>query len=171
MANVLQPLVDEASASHDEMPKLREELMQASLQRSETLQKLQMVQDAADEERRRHQREMAALSKKAAQDEEHAAFTTSVQTTQLESYKRELGLCTEELDNWRNGNIRLSNQKAWREQRDKRLEDDPSSVIAAAPPPAPTPAESSAADAGAPMRFKRGGQGIQAVEEEQGVIS
>lgn len=162
MASALQPLADEANASNHEVPLLREELMQASLQRSETLQKLQMVQDAADEERRRHQREYAALSKKATQDEEQAAFTMDMQASQIEGMRRELGLCTEELENWRNGNIRLSNQKAWREERDKRITDDPSSIVA----PAPPPAEASAPGASPAMRFKRGGRGAEAVDEE-----
>ena len=43
---------------------------------------------------------------------------TDMQSTQLETTQRELADAMEELANWRNGNIRLSNVKAWREERD-----------------------------------------------------
>ena len=54
-------------------------------------------------------------------------------------------ITTEELENWRNGNIRLGNQKAWREEREQRIAADPDKYFAAQekhsmqPPAALTP--------------------------------
>lgn len=116
-AEMLQPLVDEAADSHRELPLIREELLQTSLQRTETLSKLRMAQDAADAERQQSQREVQMISKQAAQQKEEADFAMKIKQEQLELALAELAEANEELANWRSGNIRLSNAKAWREQR------------------------------------------------------
>ena len=78
---------------------------------------LRLVRDAAEEERQRHVNEMTAHQQKAAKDAEHASFTTGLQASQIEQLTSELALATEELENWRKGNIRLSNAKQWRQEK------------------------------------------------------
>ena len=110
-------MVDEAAASHVEVPLLREQLLQTSLLRGETLSQLRMTQDAAEDERMKFRREMTAISKESAEQKEQAAFSSKLLTEQLEVATTELTEATEELSNWRSGNIRLANAKQWREQR------------------------------------------------------
>jgi hypothetical protein len=116
-SDVLEPMVDEAAASHVEVPLLREQLLQTSLLRGETLSQLRMTQDAAEDERMKFRREMTAISKESAEQKEQAAFSSKLLTEQLEVATTELTEATEELSNWRSGNIRLANAKQWREQR------------------------------------------------------
>ena len=113
-AEVLQPLVDEAHFANSELPLLREELAQASSVRLETLTALRRAQDAAEDERQQHLLEMTNLAKVRAEEKEQASFTTELQASQLEEYRKALDEATEELQNWRSGNIRLSNAKQWR---------------------------------------------------------
>jgi hypothetical protein len=128
--DVLQPLVDEAAASHKEVPLLREELLHAGLARTETLGDLQRHLDTADQERQAHAAEMAALSKTVVQEREQAAVTSQMQATQLEQFKRELVDANEELTNWRNGNIRLSNARQWREEYQQRKQGKDDGMLA-----------------------------------------
>lgn len=67
--------------------------------------------------------EMSKLSKALAEAQEHAAFTTGLQATQLATSQKELEEANEELKLWRNGSLRLSNMRQWREERDAQQRD------------------------------------------------
>jgi len=118
----LQPEVDDASEAVHELPRLREDLLQAGLLRAETLSQLRMVRDAAEEERHKHLAEISAANMKVAQTSEQAAFTTELQASQLAQVTKELAEANDELMNWRTGNIRLANARQWREERSKTNE-------------------------------------------------
>ncbi len=115
----LQPEVESASEALHELPRLREDLVQAGLLRAEGLSQLQRVRDEADAERQRHLNEISAANMKVAQVSEQAAFTTELQASQLAQVTKELAEANEELQNWRTGNIRLANARQWREERNK----------------------------------------------------
>ena len=67
--------------------------------------------------------EMSKLSKALAEAQEHAAFTTGLQATQLATSQKELEEANEELKLWRDGSLRLSNMRRWREERDAQQRD------------------------------------------------
>lgn len=115
----LAPLADAAAVAMHELPLTREELLQASLNRTSAISALAQTQDAAEHERQKHLAGMASLSKAFEEAREKAEFTSNLQSDKLDHCMRELTEVNEELRNWRNGNIRLSNMKQWREERER----------------------------------------------------
>lgn len=113
----LQPLADEAAASTKELPLVREELLQASLLRSEALGQLRVAQDAAESVQHKYNSELAGLSRVHLEASEHATRTTDQLASDLAQAQHELADAMEELQLWRTGDIRLSNAKQWREEK------------------------------------------------------
>ena len=144
----LQPEADAAWSAVHELPRLREDLLQAGMLRSDGMAQLQRARDEAEAERQRLLDEVAAVNAKLAYASEQAAFTTELQASQLTQLTMEFTECNEELQNWRTGNIRLANARQWREEREKAKAGGVSSGgppiegggVEASPPPAATPA-------------------------------
>ena len=144
----LQPEADAAWSAVHELPRLREDLLQAGMLRSDGMAQLQRARDEAEAERQRLLDEVAAVNAKLAYVSEQAAFTTELQASQLTQLTMEFTECNEELQNWRTGNIRLANARQWREEREKAKAGGGSSGgppvegggVEASPPPAATPA-------------------------------
>ena len=140
----LQPRVDEAATALRELPLVQGELEKSCLAQVSTLSELRVVRDAAEEERQRHLSEMGTLSKQLAQETDNFSFTQKMQGSQIAQLQKELAESSEELHNWRNGNIRLSNAKQWRQERRGTIapgESDAAAIAAAAQPPSPERAE------------------------------
>ena len=140
----LQPEANAAWLAVQEMPRLREDLLQAGMVHSDGMAQLQRARDEAEAERRRLLDEVAVVNAKLAKVSEQAAYTTELQASQLTQLTMDFTECNEELQNWRTGNIRLANARQWREEREKAKAGGGSSGgppvegggVEASPPPA-----------------------------------